>query len=249
MMRTNNMSRRATERARAITAQKKASAKKKRIIVSVVAMTLVIVAAASFIFVSVANKGTKPVANKPSITQTADKASALANNTAKPVVQKAIETAAQSVQNNDVQNNTAAVNDVQPADTADNTYTAPVQQNDNTTTETAAPQQSVDRIDEVNGERIYIDTKRVAPEVTGTPAHYYANGKTSYGFDWNYKTDNVNFVLRCDYNFNQQQYDFQFYGTTPGTAHVTLLYNTDDNVQVPVNLTVTVDDALNVSVA
>ncbi|MBQ9514828.1 MAG: hypothetical protein IJR57_01840 [Ruminococcus sp.] len=247
MMRTNNMSRRATERARAITAQKKASAKKKRIIVSVVALTLVIVAAASFIFVGAANKGTMPVADKPSVTRTADKAAAPINNTAKPVVQKAIETVAQSVQNNAAQNNTAAVNDVQPADT--DTYTAPVQQNDNNATETTAPQQNVDRIDEVNGERIYIDTKRVAPEVTGTPAHYYANGKTSYGFDWNYKTDNVNFVLRCDYNFNQQQYDFQFYGTTPGTAHVTLLYNTDDNVQVPVNLTVTVDDGLNVSVA
>ena len=247
MMRTNNMSRRATERARAITAQKKASAKKKRIIVSVVALTLVIVAAASFIFVGAANKGTKTVADKPSVTRTADKAAAPINNTAKPVVQKAIETAAQSVQNNAAQNNTAAVNYVQPADT--DTYTAPVQQNDNTTTETTAPGQNVDRIDEVDGERIYIDTKRVAPEVTGTPAHYYANGKTSYGFDWNYKTDNVNFVLRCDYNFNQQQYDFQFYGTTPGTAHVTLLYNTDDNVQVPVNLTVTVDDGLNVSVA
>ena len=50
-------------------------------------------------------------------------------------------------------------------------------------------------------------------------------------------------------NFNRQQYDFQFYGVTPGTGHVTLYYNTDDNVQVPVNLTVTVDDALNVTAA
>jgi cytoskeletal protein RodZ len=35
----------------------------------------------------------------------------------------------------------------------------------------------------VDGERVYMDTKRIAPEHTGTPLHIYANGKTSYGFD------------------------------------------------------------------
>lgn len=99
----------------------------------------------------------------------------------------------------------------------------------------------------VNGERVYMDVKRLAPATTGTPLHYNANGKTSYGFDWTYSADNGNFVLACNYNFNRQQYDFSFYGVTPGTAHVTLYYNTDDGVQVPVNLTVIVDDNLNVT--
>ena len=106
-----------------------------------------------------------------------------------------------------------------------------------------------DRIDTINGERVYIDTKRPAPDHSGTPAHFYANGKTSYGFDWNYDADNSNFVIRCDYNFDEQQYDFQFYGTAPGTAHITVCYNTDDNTQVPVNLTLNVDDSLNASIA
>lgn len=113
---------------------------------------------------------------------------------------------------------------------------------------TQQTQKSEDKIENVNGERVYKDTKRQAPDKTGTPAHYYANGKTSYGFNWDYDTDNANFVVKCDYNFNQQQYDFTFYGSTPGTAHVTLYYYTSDTNKVPVNLTVTVDSNLNVSV-
>lgn len=114
--------------------------------------------------------------------------------------------------------------------------------------DTKQTQKSEDKIETVNGERVYKDTKRQAPDKTGTPAHYYANGKTSYGFNWDYDTDNANFVVKCDYNFNQQQYDFTFYGSTPGTAHVTLYYYTSDTNKVPVNLTVTVDSNLNVSV-
>lgn len=99
----------------------------------------------------------------------------------------------------------------------------------------------------VDGERIYMDTKRLAPENTGAPAHYYANGKTSYGFDWTYNTDNSNFVLACNYNFAKQQYDFTFYGTKEGKANVTVYYNTDDNTKVPVQLTINVDSNLNVT--
>ena len=154
------------------------------------------------------------------------------------------------------QNTQAAFQQTAAKQQANQTQAA-VQQNaqsqpqQNTQTQQTAPtqaQQPKDRIDNINGERVYIDTKRQAPANSGTPAHYYANGKTSYGFDWTYNADNSNFVIRCDYNFNQQQYDFQFYGTAAGTSHVTLYYNTDDNVQVPVSLTVNVDEALNVTI-
>jgi len=101
----------------------------------------------------------------------------------------------------------------------------------------------------VDGERVYMDTKRIAPAGTGNPAHFYANGKTSYGFDWSYSADNGNFVLACNYNFAKQQYDFTFYGTQPGVAHVTVYYNTDDDTQVPVQLALNVDDNLNVTQA
>ena len=101
----------------------------------------------------------------------------------------------------------------------------------------------------VDGERIYMDTKRTAPAGTGNPAHFYANGKTSYGFDWTYETDNMNFVISCNYNFAKQQYDFVFYGTQAGTAHVTVYYNTSDSTKEPVKLTLNVDNNLNVTQA
>lgn len=127
-----------------------------------------------------------------------------------------------------------------------NTAQQPAKQTAQTNTQQA--QKNEDKIEVVNGDRVYKDTKRQAPDKTGTPAHYYANGKTTYGFNWDYDADNGNFVVKCDYNFNQQQYDFTFYGTAPGTSHVTLYYYTSDTNKVPVNLTVTVDSNLNVTV-
>ena len=141
------------------------------------------------------------------------------------------------------------------ADTPQPTITAVAEKNANKNAEKSAQpaqqtaQKDDDNIRVIDGDRVYIDTKRTAPATTGNSADYIVHGKTSYGFDWNYNADNSNFVIRCDYNFNKEQYNFHFYGTAPGTAHVTLLYNTDDNTQVPVPLTVTVDDGLNVSLA
>ena len=114
-------------------------------------------------------------------------------------------------------------------------------------TQPATEKQENSNIRIINGERVFIDTKRPVPEVTGTPAFYYNNGKTSYGFNWDYRTDNVNFVVRCDYNFDQQQYQFGFYGTKPGTANITLWYFTDDNTKIPVQMTATVDANLNLT--
>lgn len=173
---------------------------------------------------------------------------------------KAAQTTKQATPQTETKQNTTAVKPTQNTtqNTTQNKSTAQTAQNSTkqsatqqSATQQAATQQtqkSEDKIETVNGERVYKDTKRQAPDKTGTPAHYYANGKTSYGFNWDYDTDNANFVIKCDYNFNQQQYDFTFYGSTPGTAHVTLYYYTSDTNKVPVNLTVTVDSNLNVSV-
>ena len=99
----------------------------------------------------------------------------------------------------------------------------------------------------VDGERVYMDTKRIAPEHTGTPLHIYANGKTSYGFDWRITTDNKNYVITCNYNFDRQQYDFIIYGTEKGVSNTTIFYNTADNVQAPMAVTLNVDSSLNVT--
>lgn len=99
----------------------------------------------------------------------------------------------------------------------------------------------------VDGERVYMDTKRIAPEHTGTPLHIYVNGKTSYGFDWRITTDNKNYVITCNYNFDRQQYDFIIYGTQKGVSNTTIFYNTADNVQAPMAVTLNVDSSLNVT--
>lgn len=85
------------------------------------------------------------------------------------------------------------------------------------------------------------------PTDQGTPLHYYAYGKTSYGYNWDYSADSDIVNVSCEYNFDVHGYDLIVAGKAPGTANVTLYYFTDDNVSVPIHLTVSVDDDLNVT--
>lgn len=193
----------------------------------------------------------KPTTTTPTATvsATVDKGANKAAQTTKqatPQTETKQNTTAVKPTQNTTQNTTQNKSTTQTAQNS--TKQSATQQSATQQADTKQTQKSEDKIETVNGERVYKDTKRQAPDKTGTPAHYYANGKTSYGFNWDYDTDNANFVIKCDYNFNQQQYDFTFYGSTPGTAHVTLYYYTSDTNKVPVNLTVTVDSNLNVSV-
>ena len=235
------------ERERILTAMKRSKARSRKFIIGTVAAALVaVIASGAMVF---------GVMSAPKLTKTAAPTTAISVKAASVKKTAVQQTAAQKTATQQAATQQVATQQVAAQKTAaQQTFqSAPAAQpaQPSTVAPAPAPTQAPvkDRIDNVNGERIYIDTKRVAPANSGTPYHFYANGKTSYGFDWTYKADNLNFLLRCDYNFNQQQYDFQFYGVTPGTSHVTLYYNTDDNVQVPVNLTVTVDSALNVTAA
>ena len=227
-MRNNRFDRRATETARAAT---KAKAKKQNILFATISLALVAVIAGGVIAFSALNaKPQTSTAAPTAISAKADKAA-----------QGAQTTAAQTAVKTD--------NGAQKVQTASAKAQTTAQQTTQQTAQKATQAASQDKIEKINGERVYIDTKRKAPEKTGTPAHYYANGKTSYGFDWDYSADNSNFTLSCNYNFDKQQYDFSFYGTKAGTSHVTLYYFTADNVKAPVSLTVNVDSSLNVSLA
>ena len=77
--------------------------------------------------------------------------------------------------------------------------------------------------------------------------HYNAYGQTSYGYDWTYSGGGGIVSIYCTYDFDTKMYDFTITGVSPGTTNVTLYYNTDDGVQQPVNMTVSVDDNLNVT--
>ena len=245
--RNSRFDRRATEKARAITKRK---AKKQNIIIATVAIALVAVISTGFIIFGAMNAQPKVANTSPTtVSAKADKAA----QTTQKSAQTATQAPAQKTQTTTAQPAAAQKSQTASAQTAaaQKSQTASAQNTAKATTQTTAQKatEAQDKIEKINGERVYIDTKRKAPEKTGTPAHYYANGKTSYGFDWDYSADNSNFTVSCNYNFDKQQYDFCFYGTNAGTSHVTLYYFTADNVKVPVSLTVTVDNNLNVSVA
>ena len=82
---------------------------------------------------------------------------------------------------------------------------------------------------------------------SGNVLHYTASGQTSYGYDWTYSGGGGIVNVSCNYDFNTKQYDFNITGVAPGTASLTLYYNTADGVQQPVNMTVQVDSNLNVT--
>ncbi len=81
----------------------------------------------------------------------------------------------------------------------------------------------------------------------GNVLHYYANGQTSYGYDWTYSGGGGIVSIYCTYDFDSKQYDFTVTGVSEGTTSFTLYYNTADGVQVPVPMTVSVDSNLNVT--
>ena len=76
--------------------------------------------------------------------------------------------------------------------------------------------------------------------------HYYAHGKTSYGYDWTYSGGGGIVSVTCKYNFDLEQYDFIITGLSEGVSDLTLIYNTGDGQTSSHYMTVTVDSNLNV---
>ena len=227
------------------------------LITATVALTLAVVMAAGTI-VFFATKNNKLTATQqPSVsTVTTSNDSALSNNAATqaPAENATKAKAAEAAQATEAAKATEAAQATEAAKTAEAPQASGTTDAAMNVAKTVYGGHNLEKTAEenvvrVDGERIYMDTKRTAPAGTGNPSHFYANGKTSYGFDWTYETDNANFVISCNYNFAKQQYDFVFYGTQAGTSHVTVYYNTSDSTKVPVKLTLNVDNNLNVTQA
>lgn len=77
--------------------------------------------------------------------------------------------------------------------------------------------------------------------------HYYANGGTSYGYDWSYSGGKGIVNVDCSYDLNARQYDFVITGVSEGTADIVLYYSYDDVQQNRALMRVKVDSDLNVS--
>lgn len=91
-------------------------------------------------------------------------------------------------------------------------------------------------------------TGAAAPDASkASVLHYYANGKTTEGYNWDYSGGGGVVSINCTYDFSKQQYDFTITGVAPGTTSFTLMYWTGDNQTVSVPMTVTVADDLSVT--
>lgn len=70
---------------------------------------------------------------------------------------------------------------------------------------------------------------------------FKATGKTSYGYDWTYKTDYNNLKVNCKYDFKTHKYTFKITGTKYGLNHITLKYKTSDKKWASEKMTIFVD--------
>ena len=70
---------------------------------------------------------------------------------------------------------------------------------------------------------------------------FKATGKTTYGYDWTYKTNYNNVKVNCSYDFTAHKYTFKITGTKYGLNHFALKYKTSDTKWVSVKMTLFVD--------
>ena len=65
-------------------------------------------------------------------------------------------------------------------------------------------------------------------------------GKTSYGYDWDYRADSTAAKITCTYNFQTGKYTFKAVGQYAGVTNAVLKYATIDGKwhNVPVRFTV-----------
>ena len=76
---------------------------------------------------------------------------------------------------------------------------------------------------------------------------YYAYGKTSYGYDYTYKATNSNLVVKVNYNFKTNKYEFNVIGKKAGTVKLTLIWNVNDKKTDSATFTLNVDKNGNVT--
>ncbi|MCR5653782.1 MAG: hypothetical protein K6F88_08290 [Ruminococcus sp.] len=75
---------------------------------------------------------------------------------------------------------------------------------------------------------------------------FKATGKTSKGYDWDYKADCNNVKVKCSYDFTAHKYTFKITGTSYGLNHFTLKYKTSDTKWASVKMTLFVDSEKNI---
>lgn len=76
---------------------------------------------------------------------------------------------------------------------------------------------------------------------------FTATGKTSYGYDWDYRADSTAAKISCTYDFKTCKYTFKAVGQYAGVTNAVLKYATIDGKWHNVPIRFTTDKNLNVT--
>ena len=76
---------------------------------------------------------------------------------------------------------------------------------------------------------------------------YTAFGKTSYGYDWDYRASGTSAKISCTYDFKTNKYTFKAVGQYAGVTNAVLKYATIDGKWRNVPIRYTTDKSLNVT--
>ena len=57
---------------------------------------------------------------------------------------------------------------------------------------------------------------------------FYASGKTTYGYNYNYKVTNNIVGVKVNYDFKANKYEFNIYGKKAGNTQLTLIWNVNN---------------------
>ena len=76
---------------------------------------------------------------------------------------------------------------------------------------------------------------------------YTAFGKTSYGYDWDYRASGTSAKISCTYDFKTNKYTFKAVGQYAGVTNAVLKYATIDGKWHNVPIRYTTDNNLNVT--
>ena len=87
----------------------------------------------------------------------------------------------------------------------------------------------------------------ISAQATGKACLFTAYGKTSYGYDWDYRADSKAAKISCTYDFKTNKYTFKAVGQYAGVTNAVLKYATIDGKWHNVPIRFTTDKALNVT--
>ncbi len=93
-----------------------------------------------------------------------------------------------------------------------------------------------------------VNNTAVSAQVAGKKSCLFvAYGKTSYGYDWDYKANSTAAKISCTYDFKTNKYTFKAEGQYAGVTNAVLKYATIDGKWHNVPIRYTTDKNLNVT--